>query len=57
MTDERSILRHKPVLINEVLSYLNPQPHKTYLDVTFGSGGHTRAILEKEPLCNVITLD
>lgn len=48
---------HVPVLVDEVLEYLNPQPGKTYLDVTFGSGGHTRAILEREPACNVIALD
>ena len=48
---------HKPVLVNEVLTYLNLQPGKTYLDVTFGSGGHTRAILEKEPACRVIAMD
>jgi 16S rRNA (cytosine1402-N4)-methyltransferase len=48
---------HKPVLINEVLDYLNPQPGKTYLDVTFGSGGHSHAILEHEPNCNVIGMD
>ena len=50
-------LVHKPVLMNEVLHYLDPQPHKVYLDVTFGSGGHTRAILEREPLCKVIAID
>ncbi len=48
---------HKPVLVNEVLHYLAPQPHKRYLDVTFGGGGHTRAILEAEPTCSVIALD
>jgi len=48
---------HKPVLIDEVLHYLNPKPGGLYLDVTFGSGGHTRAILEKEPNCKVIALD
>ena len=48
---------HKPVLVSEVLEHLDPQPKKTYLDVTFGAGGHTRAILEKEPLCKVIALD
>jgi len=50
-------LVHKPVLMNEVLHYLDPQPQKVYLDVTFGSGGHTRAILEREPLCKVIAID
>ena len=48
---------HKSVLVKEVLEYLNPQPHKTYLDVTFGAGGHTRAILQAEPTCKVIALD
>lgn len=49
--------KHKPVLTEEVLLYLDPQPGKTYLDVTFGSGGHTQAILEKEPNCSVIAMD
>lgn len=48
---------HKPVLVEEVLTYLNPEPGKRYLDVTFGGGGHTRAILEREPSCTVIGLD
>lgn len=48
---------HKPVLIKEVIQYINPQPNKTYLDVTFGGGGHSNAILEKEPTCKVIAFD
>lgn len=48
---------HKPVLVSEVLQYLDPKPGGVYLDVTFGSGGHTRAILEKEPTCKVIAMD
>ncbi|MFC1842652.1 16S rRNA (cytosine(1402)-N(4))-methyltransferase RsmH [Candidatus Dependentiae bacterium] len=48
---------HKPVLVQEVLHYLDPKPGGIYLDVTFGSGGHTRAILEKEPTCKVIAMD
>ncbi|MBU4270074.1 16S rRNA (cytosine(1402)-N(4))-methyltransferase RsmH [Candidatus Dependentiae bacterium] len=48
---------HKSVLVNEVLQYLNPQPNKIYIDATFGGGGHTNAILEKEPNCKVIALD
>ena len=48
---------HKSVLINEVLQYLNIQPNKTYLDVTFGGGGHTTAILNAEKTCKVIALD
>jgi len=52
-----SISQHKPVLVQEVLTYLDPQPHKVYLDVTFGGGGHTRAILEHESTCKVIAID
>ncbi len=48
---------HIPVLVNEVLTYLNPKPHGIYIDCTFGGGGHTRAILEKEPTCTVIAID
>jgi 16S rRNA (cytosine1402-N4)-methyltransferase len=45
------------VLVQEVLTWLAPEPGKVYLDATFGSGGHTRAILEREPTCKVIALD
>lgn len=48
---------HKPVLLHEVIEYLEIQPGGVYLDVTFGGGGHTRAILEKEPTASVIGLD
>jgi len=48
---------HKSVLINEVLQYLDPKPNKIYIDATFGGGGHSTAILEKEPSCKVIALD
>lgn len=53
----KNLKAHKPVLMNEVLEYLDIRPGKTYLDVTFGSGGHTRAILEKEPTCKVVAFD
>jgi 16S rRNA (cytosine1402-N4)-methyltransferase len=55
--DKSSKLLHKPVLIQEVLAYLDPMPGKVYLDVTFGTGGHTRAILEAAPQCQVIAMD
>jgi 16S rRNA (cytosine1402-N4)-methyltransferase len=48
---------HKSVLVNEVLQYLDPQPGKTYIDATFGGGGHTRAILDAEPQAKVIAVD
>ncbi len=48
---------HKPVLVDEVLEYLALKPNGIYVDATFGGGGHTRAILEKEPTARVIALD
>lgn len=38
---------HEPVLLNEVLSYLNPKPNRHFIDGTLGGGGHASAILEK----------
>ncbi len=57
MEQSESLVYHKPVLMSEVLEYLAIKPGKTYVDVTFGTGGHTRAILEKEPTCSVIAID
>ncbi|HJZ23942.1 MAG TPA: 16S rRNA (cytosine(1402)-N(4))-methyltransferase RsmH [Candidatus Babeliales bacterium] len=48
---------HKPVLVSQVIEYLNIKPYGIYVDVTFGGGGHTRAILEHEPTCQVIAFD
>ncbi|MCO5230026.1 MAG: 16S rRNA (cytosine(1402)-N(4))-methyltransferase RsmH [Chitinophagales bacterium] len=38
---------HIPVMLNECLEGLNIHPQGTYVDVTFGGGGHSIAILEK----------
>ena len=37
---------HKPVLLQECIDHLNINPTGTYIDVTFGGGGHSREILK-----------
>ena len=36
---------HLPVMLNECIEGLNIRPNGTYVDATFGGGGHSRAIL------------
>lgn len=38
---------HVPVLLNESISGLSIKPEGTYLDLTYGGGGHSKKILEK----------
>lgn len=38
---------HKPVLLNESIEALQIKPDGTYVDLTFGGGGHSMAILEQ----------
>ena len=47
MENETKNLKHVPVMMEEVLTLLNPFPGQNFLDCTLGGGGHTAAILEK----------
>jgi len=38
---------HVPVLLNETVDGLNLRPEGTYVDATFGGGGHSREILRR----------
>ncbi|GGE42274.1 ribosomal RNA small subunit methyltransferase H [Agaricicola taiwanensis] len=48
-------IRHRPVLLDEMLAALAPRKGEIHLDGTFGAGGYTRAILEAG--ASVIALD
>lgn len=49
---------HEPVLLAEILDYLNPQPGQNFIDCTFGGGGHSLAIVERvKPAGKVIGID
>src|SRR6266581_6593232 len=39
--------QHVPVMLEEVLKYLQPEPGGHYIDGTLGGGGHTEVILER----------
>lgn len=45
MEEER--IYHVPVLLKESVDAMNIQPEGTYVDVTFGGGGHSREILSR----------
>jgi 16S rRNA (cytosine1402-N4)-methyltransferase len=49
---------HVPIMVDEVLACLRPQPGDVAVDCTLGGGGHARAILERiQPGGRLIGLD
>lgn len=38
---------HTPVLLKEILEYLDPKPNENYIDCTLGLGGHSIEILKR----------
>ena len=57
LSETSEVCAHKSVLIDEVIEHLDIKPGGVYIDVTFGAGGHSRAILQKEPNCRLIAFD
>ncbi len=50
--------QHVPVMMTEVLAYLQPRPGGHYIDGTLGGGGHTAAILaQSAPDGKVLGID
>lgn len=59
---DRSTVSHMPVFSQTILALLeagrsHKKKKKTYLDMTFGNGGHTSLILDHEPQSTVIAAD
>lgn len=48
---------HKPVMLNECIQGLNIDPAGIYVDVTFGGGGHSLAILSQLTTGSLIAFD
>lgn len=53
MTD----IYHVPVMVREVLTYMEPERGGVYFDGTLGGGGHTEAILNASDHAHVIGVD
>lgn len=55
---DRNLTVHIPVLLNEILEWLVPQPGGVFLDGTLGGGGHTAELLAGTgPSGKVIAID
>ena len=48
---------HKPVLLNESINFFTNKKNTIFIDGTFGNGGHTKALLEKNKTCKVYAID
>ena len=49
---------HKPVLLNEILEFLNPKQGDVFIDGTANGGGHTLALWEKvKPTGKILAID
>ena len=53
---QSDVVKHYPVLLNELISIITPQYGGTFIDCTFGQGGHTKKILSYQNT-QVIALD
>ncbi|XP_032636564.1 12S rRNA N(4)-cytidine methyltransferase METTL15 [Chelonoidis abingdonii] len=55
--DEDCRRPHIPVMVKEVVNCLSPQQGQRMLDMTFGAGGHTTALLQKVTNITIYALD
>lgn len=50
-------MEHLPIMLNEVMDALSIKPDGTYVDGTFGRGGHSRAILNNLTTGHLVVFD
>ncbi|MFH1175220.1 MAG: 16S rRNA (cytosine(1402)-N(4))-methyltransferase RsmH [bacterium] len=51
-------MTHIPVLLSEILAFLNPQPGQIFIDCTVGGGGHFKEIYKKiQPNGRILGID
>ena len=55
-TMQSDVVKHYPVLLNELISIISPQHGGTFIDCTFGQGGYSKEILQFNQT-KVIALD
>lgn len=48
---------HRPVMLDECVSFLQPRDGGVYVDATLGGGGHSLGLLEKNPNIRVFAFD
>ena len=49
--------KHVPIMVNEILSFINNKKNLSILDCTFGGGGHTKKFLESGHFVTAIDQD
>lgn len=54
---ENSEQVHKPVMVKEVIEFLNTKPGAKIVDATLSGGGHTTAILENYPDVKILGIE
>ena len=57
MVRSRFNVIHKPVLLNESINLFPNKKNTIFIDGTFGDGGHTKALLERNKACKVYAID
>ena len=51
------ILSHRPVMGREIMEVIRPKDGQTFIDMTFGGGGHTKHLLASNKKIKIYALD